>query len=68
MGQWSNYAILLLQGRAIVQIGVEGLIFEAGPFLMFGEAVLKRKSVCFFKENNDGLWLVVKPRTLVSFY
>ncbi|CAH8576884.1 unnamed protein product [Schistosoma haematobium] len=47
MGQWSNYAILLLQGRAIVQIGVEGLIFEAGPFLMFGEAVLKRVNELF---------------------
>ncbi|CAH8580048.1 unnamed protein product [Schistosoma rodhaini] len=47
MGQWSNYAILLLQGRAVVQIGVEGLIFEAGPFLMFGEAVLKRVNELF---------------------
>ncbi|KAK4470257.1 hypothetical protein MN116_005829 [Schistosoma mekongi] len=47
MGQWTNYAILLLQGRATVQIGVEGLIFEAGPFVMFGEAVLKRVNELF---------------------
>ncbi|KAF6772460.1 hypothetical protein AHF37_09335, partial [Paragonimus kellicotti] len=39
--QWANYAILLLQGRAHVHIGNEGLLFEAGPFVMFGEVVLK---------------------------
>ncbi|TPP59918.1 Metal transporter cnnm2 [Fasciola gigantica] len=45
--QWANYAILLLQGRALVQIGNESLTFEAGPFVMFGETVLKRVNEMF---------------------
>ncbi|CAH8552360.1 unnamed protein product [Dicrocoelium dendriticum] len=45
--QWANYAILLLQGRTQVQIGSEGLVFEAGPFVMFGEIVLKRVNAIF---------------------
>ncbi|TPP64137.1 Metal transporter CNNM2 [Fasciola gigantica] len=40
--QWANYAILLLQGHGLVQIGNQSLTFEAGPFVMFGESVLKR--------------------------
>ncbi|CAH8575559.1 unnamed protein product [Heterobilharzia americana] len=54
-GQWANYAILLLQGRAIVEIGAEGLIFEAGPFVMFGETVLKRVNELFpnLSDNMD---------------
>nr|CAH8852610.1 unnamed protein product [Trichobilharzia regenti] len=47
MGQWANYAILLLQGRATVEIGAEGLVFEAGPFVMFGETVLRRVNELF---------------------
>ncbi|KAF8570901.1 hypothetical protein P879_03774 [Paragonimus westermani] len=34
-------------GRAHVQIGNEGLLFEAGPFVMFGEIVLKRVNAMF---------------------
>ncbi|KAA3679475.1 metal transporter CNNM [Paragonimus westermani] len=49
--QWANYAILLLQGRAHVQIGNEGLLFEAGPFVMFGEIVLKRVNAMFSELN-----------------
>ncbi|OON15021.1 hypothetical protein X801_09185 [Opisthorchis viverrini] len=45
--QWANYAILILQGRALCKIGNEGLLFEAGPFVMFGETVLKRVNAIF---------------------
>ncbi|KAL7062397.1 hypothetical protein AAHC03_0902 [Spirometra sp. Aus1] len=39
--QWANYAILILQGRALVETSAEHLVFEAGPFMLFGETVLK---------------------------
>ncbi|VDN13825.1 unnamed protein product [Dibothriocephalus latus] len=39
--QWANYAILILQGRALVETSTEHLVFEAGPFMLFGETVLK---------------------------
>ncbi|CAL8097788.1 unnamed protein product [Calicophoron daubneyi] len=53
--QWANYAILLLQGRCTVEIGNEGLLFEAGPFVLFGETVLKRVNTIFpdLTENMD---------------
>uniref|UniRef100_A0A5K3EZ15 CNNM transmembrane domain-containing protein n=1 Tax=Mesocestoides corti TaxID=53468 RepID=A0A5K3EZ15_MESCO len=39
--QWANYAVLILQGRALVETSNEKLLFEAGPFMLFGETVLK---------------------------
>ncbi|VDP74790.1 unnamed protein product [Echinostoma caproni] len=51
--QWANYAVLLLQGRALVQIGNEGLTFEAGPFVMFGETVLKRVNELFHELSDS---------------
>ncbi len=38
---WANYAVLILQGRALVETSTEHLLFEAGPFMLFGETVLK---------------------------
>ncbi|VDK35178.1 unnamed protein product [Taenia asiatica] len=39
--QWANYAVLILQGRALVETSNEKLLFEAGPFMLFGETVFK---------------------------
>ncbi|KAM7540054.1 hypothetical protein Aperf_G00000028796 [Anoplocephala perfoliata] len=39
--QYANYAVLILQGRALVETSNEKLLFEAGPFMLFGETVFK---------------------------
>ncbi|VUZ41177.1 unnamed protein product [Hymenolepis diminuta] len=39
--QYANYAVLILQGRALVETSNERLLFEAGPFMLFGETVFK---------------------------
>ncbi|VEL07186.1 unnamed protein product [Protopolystoma xenopodis] len=45
--KWANYAILLLQGRVLVMVSSEGLVFEAGPFMLFGETVFKKVNELF---------------------
>lgn len=46
--QWANYAVLILQGRALVETSNEKLLFEAGPFMLFGETVFKCTSFLLF--------------------
>ena len=46
-GQSSCYATLILQGRTIVEVSDESLIFEAGPFILFGESVLNSEFTLF---------------------
>lgn len=39
--RYANFTVLILQGRALVETSTEHLLFEAGPFMLFGETVLK---------------------------
>lgn len=42
-GKAADYAILILQGRARVLVSKDCLVFMAGPFMFFGEAILSGK-------------------------
>ena len=39
-GRPCDYFVFLLQGRCLVELGREGLVFEAGPFMYFGVQAL----------------------------
>lgn len=40
-GKTADYFIMLLDGKAQVTVGSEGLVFDAGPFAYFGTAALR---------------------------
>ena len=41
MGRESRHFILIVEGKAEVQIGNEGYVFETGPFTSFGKQILE---------------------------
>ena len=41
IGRASRHFILIVEGKADVQIGNEGYVFETGPFTSFGKQILE---------------------------
>lgn len=39
-GKAADYFVLILEGRVEVTVGLEGLVFECGPFTFFGTQAL----------------------------